>query len=531
MADYEYHTGIITLPVVDNTISKADLVTGTAYRAVLDSDAKALYDVNSYALYSVSDSTQKVNLSYSAEVIDRVIGWASGIYPSVNAERIVTAVSNFETVSSNYTQLRADLTTANMNISTNTNNLSSEIARATAAEAGLQASINTINETIETLDVTILKDTVESHSESIEAYDGRLDVLEADMSSAKNSINDYTAFKGTYSQLVSNLQAADTKHDEEIAELKIKDSNQDGRLTIIEDNIELMTGTLEAHGGRLDSIQSNLNSESALINEMVRTERAERIEEDRKLEDAIEAEEDRAKEKEGELTNALQQEIEARTNADTTLQNQINDLVEEDKNLQGQIDDLKQADLTLKEADETLQKNLDNEQQARINSDKELQKQIGDEVTRAENAEQGLANSIDEVDKNLDAVQKDLQGKINSLEQTQSDYYNHFDGEITAINTSNQIVRNDFVGVAIKPYVARIVLIQHMLIQDVAILANVPYETTEQQEAFKAELIEAGITTIDSDLTQPLLAEQVIEILRLKEATETNTLYLVQEEE
>jgi hypothetical protein len=70
-----------------------------------------------------------------------------------------------------------------------------------------------------------------------------------------------------------------------------------------------------------------------------------------------------------------------------------------------------------------------------------------------------------------------------------------------------------------------------MIIQDVAILANVPYETIEQQEAFKAELVEAGIITIDSDLTQPLLAEQVIEILRLKEATETNTLYLVQEEE
>lgn len=531
LADYEYHTGIITLPVIDNTISKADLVTGTAYRAVLDSDAKALYDVNSYALYSISDSTQKVNLSHSAEVIDRVIGWASGIYPNANAERIVTAVSNFETVSNNYTQLRADLTTANMNISTNTNNLNSEIARATAAEATLQSSIDTINETIETLDVTILKDTVESHSESIEAHDGRLDVLEADMSSAKNSINDYTVFKGTYSQLVSNLQAADTKHDEEISDLKTKNSNQDGRLTIIEDNIELMTGTLEAHGGRLDSIQSNLNSESALINEMVRTERAERIEEDRKLEDAIEAEEDRAKEKENELTNALQQEIETRTNVDETLQDQIDDLVEKDRNLQGQIDDLKQVDLDLKGVDATLQKNIDDEQQERINSDEELQKQIGDEVFRAENAEQGLASSIDTVDKNLDAVQKDLQGKIDALEQTQSNHYNHFDGEITAINTSNQIVRNDFMGVAVKPYVARIVLIQHMLIQDVATLANVPYETTEQQEAFKAELIEAGIITIDSDLTQPLLAEQVIEILRLKEATETNTLYLVQEEE
>ena len=531
LADYEYHTGIITLPVIDNTISKADLVTGTAYRAVLDSDAKALYDVNSYALYSISDSAQKVNLNYSAEVIDRVIGWASGIYPNVTAERVVTSVSNFETVSNNYSQLRADLTTANMNISTNTNNLNNEIARATAAEAGLQASINTINETIETLDVTILKDTVESHSESIEAYNGRLDTLEADMSSAKNSINDYTAFKGTCLQSLSNLQAADRGHNDEISDLKIKNDNQDGRLNALENNETLVRETLQSHGGRLDSIQASLNNEAALMAEMVRTERGERIEEDRRLENIIEAEEDRAKEKEEALTNALQQEIEARTNVEEALQNQINDLVKEDENFQAQIDDLKQADLLLQEADTTLQKNLDNEQQARINSDEGLQKQINDEVLRAEGAEQGLANSIDEVGKNLDAVEKDLQGKIDVLEQTQSDYYNHFDGEITAINTSNQIIRNDFMGVAVKPYVARIVLIQHMLIQDVAILANVPYETIEQQEAFKAELIEAEIITIDSDLTQPLLAEQVIEILRLKEATETNTLYLVQEEE
>jgi hypothetical protein len=493
--NYEYHTGIISLPVVDNTISRGDLLTNTAYRAILDTDAKALYDANEYALYAISESDDKVKLQHTATVINQAIGWAAGIYPSVNAEQIVTAVGNFETVSNNYNTLRTNLETANTNITTNLNKIESEITRATSAEENLQTEIDEINATIETLDVTMLKSTVESHGESIEDHSGKIEVLETDMFSAKSSINDYKSFKETYSQAVANLQAADKKHDEEIKEIQTINSNQNGRLVKIEGNINLITENIQAHGGRLDSIESNLNSESKLIAELLATERTERTEADEKLEDAIEDAIEKAQDEAQKLEEKINEEISRATNAEVGLSNRVDVIVE---NLNAEIERAQQAE-----------------------------KDNADAISK--NAEDISTNTAN-ISTNATNISTNAQA-ISTLSEKHSSDYQELKGDINSINSSIQIVRNDFNGVYEKPYVSRIVLIQHMHISKVASMIGVSYETTEEKNAFNTELINAGIITNTTDLTQPLLAEQVIEILRFKEATETNTLYLVQEEE
>lgn len=182
---------------------------------------------------------------------------------------------------------------------------------------------------------------------------------------------------------------------------------------------------------------------------------------------------------------------------------------------------------------------LTNETERSIGKDVALENEINSEKDRAKKAEEDLDTKIETNKTNVSGLQSGLQTtntRVSSLELTtaaQSGDISRLTNDIDEIQNDKTYIKNNFVDGAFddKPYVARIVLIQHMSIQDVAQMAKVPYETADQQAAFRNELINANIIKEDTNLNQPLFAEQVIEILRFKQATEKNTLYLIQEEE
>ena len=101
---------------------------------------------------------------------------------------------------------------------------------------------------------------------------------------------------------------------------------------------------------------------------------------------------------------------------------------------------------------------------------------------------------------------------------------------VSSIQNSKNYIKNDYADGIIKPIVSKIILIQSKTIEELATMVDVPHETTEELNAFKQELLEQGIITLEDDLNN-ISAESVYDTLKLKNKNETNTLYLLSEEE
>ena len=126
-----------------------------------------------------------------------------------------------------------------------------------------------------------------------------------------------------------------------------------------------------------------------------------------------------------------------------------------------------------------------------------------------------------------------IQTNLDTLNTSSADHTTaiaNLQTDVTNIQNNKNYVKNDYAEGIIKPVVSKIILIQPKSIEDLAEMVNISHETAEEIDAFKQELVDAEIITIDDDINN-INSEAVYETLKLKNKIDTNTLYLLSEEE
>lgn len=364
--DYVYNTGILKLSVLDNSLSKSDLATDTATRAVIDSDGKTLYDKNSYALYATSTSNINARLEHSASTINSAIGWVDAILAQqVTAQEVVSMVDSFEQVSSDYSNVKLkidQLTLKDSNLQTQINELDTEVS--------------SIQETIETLDVTILKNTVEQHSTNIEDLKTRTNTLEGKTTSLE------TKDKILESNISSNTSKI-SKNEKDIKDLYSASASLDGRVDVLEGRANTISESLTDTIHEVDELQTRtglleagFESQKSYVAAQLTAEIAARTEEDIKLQTQI--------------TN----EVAIRKSTDEELQTQINNLTNEHDTTKTNLENLQKKHNEDIFAEENARKAEDLELNTKLSSLNSSYQKQGEEIKAIE----GRLGSIEDDD-------------------------------------------------------------------------------------------------------------------------------------
>lgn len=354
--DFVYNTGILKLAVLDNTLSKSDLATDTATRAVIDSDGKTLYDKNSYALYATSTSNINARLEHSASTINSAIGWVDAVLAQqISAQQITSVVNSFTQVSEDYSnvKLKVDqLTLKDSNLQNQINSLNTEV--------------DSIQETIETLDVTILKNTVEQNSEDITTLKTKTSTLEGQVVSLTNKDK-------TLESSISSNASRITKNEQDIKNLYSSSTSLDNRVDVLEGRANTISETLTDTVHEVDELQTRtglleagFESQKSYVAAQLNAEITTRTEEDVKLQTQI--------------TN----EIDARKAKDDELQNQINSLTGEHNVTKTNLENLQKKHAEDMLAEENARKAEDLELNTKLSSLNSSYQKQGEEIKAIE---------------------------------------------------------------------------------------------------------------------------------------------------
>jgi hypothetical protein len=298
---------------------------------------------NIVGTYATKDELNNAGQQYSTELSS---------VSSTLQENIATEV-NRATESEQYLtdNLTGEVTRSMGAENTISADLSNEVTRATNKENQLQQSIETLTNTVNAKENSL--------SAQIEAETTRATAKEIELGTAIS--NETTNRINTDSDLQTQINA--------------------------------LTASLPVI---VDSFTSAINAEET---------RAIEVEEalDSKIDSRVETINGTISDLNTSLSNALDQEITNRTNAESALQTNINNEVSERS-----------------EADTTLQTNIDNEATTRANKDTELSGAITAEETARTNADETLQSNIDAEENARIAKDTDLQNQIDTIEATQN---------------------------------------------------------------------------------------------------------------
>lgn len=473
-ADKLYFTDVLKLSVVDNVLTRESLNSDTVYTVMQSVDGLNLYDSNDTALYLIDSGYGSGKLSYTKGVIDQAIGWVTSV-DDISVSGLRLAVEKTPELQSSISTLTNDLNTVSGNISS----INTQISNLQAKDNELILQLEELDDKIQASDTTAL-------DERLTTAEGKITNIESDLNTAEGKI-------ATNERNITGLQAADTTLNRRVTNNETSINNINTEITTIKNQDQIQDTKINQNKAASELLKSEIDflntSTIPTINQQI-----------------------------GAINNTLEDHSKTHGNYLELLTNEIERSIGKDVALENEINSEKDRATTEEE---------------RIVGLLEV------EANRAKKAEGDLDTKIGANKTNVSGLQSGLQTtntRVSSLELTtaaQSGDISRLTNNINEIQNDKTYIKNNFVDGAFddKPYVARIVLIQHMSIQDVAQMAKVPYETADQQAAFRNELINANIIKEDTNLNQPLFAEQVIEILRFKQATEKNTLYLIQEEE
>lgn len=473
-ADKLYFTDVLKLSVVDNVLTRESLNSDTVYTVMQSVDGLNLYDSNDTALYLIDSGYGSGKLSYTKGVIDQAIGWVTSV-DDISVSGLRLAVEKTPELQSSINTLTTDLNTVSGNIS----NINTQISSLQAKDNELILQLKELDDKIQASDTTVL-------DERLTTTEGKITNIESDLNTAEGKI-------ATNERNITGLQVADTTLNRRVTSNETSINNINTEIAAIKNQDQIQNTEIGKNKAASELLRSEIDflntSTIPTINQQIGTI-------NNTLEDYSKTH--------GNYLELLTNEIERSIGKDVALENEINSEKDRATAEEERIVDLLEV-----------------------------------EVNRAKKAEGDLDTKIETNKTNILGLQGGLQAtntRVSSLESTtatQSGDISRLTNDVNEIQKDKTYIKNNFVDGAFddKPYVARIVLIQHMSIQDVAQMAKVPYETADQQAAFRNELINANIIKEDTNLNQPLFAEQVIEILRFKQATEKNTLYLIQEEE
>jgi chromosome segregation ATPase len=374
------------------------------------------------------------------------------------------------------------------------------------------------------------------------------------------SINQFNEVHSSYNQIAANitvLQAADVDLQGQINILTAADTTLDNKIETLKSDIQKLdvTAMQEVVSGHTEQIASLISKTDSLEDkdeELAKADEAlgarvttneEDIEEINESILAINVQLAETKAvastNSGNIADHTNKIISLRTDV-----NEINRVIEPYKSygdlITGEIEDRVAGDLALQSA---IQKEVERATQVA----NELQNELDATQVDLENTQKDLTQLTETVASNKEAIEKSLEAELKAREaadfnlgvratelervtSSHSEEIKSIETRVDSIADDKTVVRNEYILGEPKIFVAKIVLVQPASLEELAQMSHVEYTTEEEKNAFKQELIDAGIITNEQNL-ENLSAEQVIETLRLKKKTEANTLYLVQEEE
>ena len=472
-----YYTDVLKLSVVDNVLTKESLNSDTVYSVMQSIDGTNLYDVNEQALYLIDDGSGSGKLNHTKDTINRAIGWVAGVYDSVSADDLSAIIVNVPTMQSTLNTTVSNVT----ELTTKVGTLETENAQRILDIAALDARIT------------------ESDTTALEA---RISDAEADISEINNEL--------------TKVEAKASKNEGNITQLQAED-------VIIKNNI---TGL----GTRVSTNETAIAQINRIITEDLK-------ETDSKLQSEINMNKASCESLRSDIDVINQKTIPT-----------INKTLEEYGKAHGNyLELLNFEEDRARNAEHALEQSIEQEKNRALGVESSLSKTINDEISRSTAEDNALKGRVSANEENINTLQKGLadetknrleaegkiQGNVSNLQNIASDHntaITNLQTNVSNIQNSKNYVKNDYAEGVIKPVVSKIVLIQSKTITELAAMVDVPHETNEEINAFKQELIEKGIITLEDDINN-IPAESVYDTLKLKNKIEANTLYLLSEEE
>lgn len=459
--NYEYYTGILKLPVIDNVLTKTDLASQTAYRAVLDLDGKALYDQNDYALYAMSESSDNAVLDFNANTINLAIGWVDGVRPFVSSEEIVQAVVDFHGVKADYINVN---TNVNL-LATSINNhyqliqgLQNKDNELVAADAALDQRIDDLEDLISGLDVSILEGRVSSNEENITTINnslttvaGRVDTLETTSTNHNNRIGvaetNITTLTGQINSLSSDVNEnthAINDMSNDIVKLTADVARHEMDFTSVRQFGELLANEIETRSKETTALSDRIFQEE---------QRAQTAESNISAE--LQSEIERATNVENEIKANLALESQAREDADTVINNKLDAEITRSTDAEQILEDNINKEIERAEAEEQVIRDLIKAEEDRaIEKETELNNAIVDEHNRALACEDDLNTLISNEEGRAKDAEQTIATRLDGVETTASGAL----AGVNAINQDKSYIHNDFKEVAEKvAYVFKIV--------------------------------------------------------------------------
>lgn len=480
-----YYTDVLKLSVVDNVLTKESLNSDTVYVAMQSDDGTQLYDENNHALYLINDGLGDGKLNYSRDNVNTAIGWVLGVCgeDGVESTQLKQAIQEIPTIKSEISTISTTLNNAVDTIQSN----SGAIENLSLENAKRINEIAALNQKIQDSDTTVLEARVSEAEVSIDSLEQNLDHTTQRVTTAENNIILLEAANTTLGGRVTSNETSINTINSKITTLESVDSGHDTKINQNKASIERLRSDVDYIN---NNTIVNINDQISTINntledygkahgnylELLNSEKERAIKAEVSLGVDINTEASRATEAEGKIANDLLAEMNRAIEEENALKNRASANEENIKNLQD---------------------GLKTEIKERAEKDSEIDGKIED----------------------LSGITTQHNSAIGALRT-----------EVTTIKENPQYIKNDYLTGVVKPIVSKIVLIEPKSIEALAEMVDVPCETPEELTAWKNELLEAGIITLEDDLNN-ISAESVYDTLKLKNKIEINTLYLLREEE
>jgi predicted nucleic acid-binding Zn-ribbon protein len=264
--NFTYYTGVLKLPVVDNSLVQRDLITDSVYEAVVDEDGKYLYETNGYQIYAMGEETAE--LDYSATQINQAIGWAFGFSERKTVDDVVASIDLIESANENYERINSEVETVKSQITT----ITTDVANLQDADVEMNSKITELKEIVDNADVTLVEARVAQSEEKIEALEATASTHAAKISSLESKDTELSGKITTNENNINALQSKVSSLEISRTEIQADVSQNKGRIIVAEQNID----DLENQIARIDQVIEPYANYAQLINtEVARASAAE----------------------------------------------------------------------------------------------------------------------------------------------------------------------------------------------------------------------------------------------------------------
>lgn len=391
-----YYTKVLSLPVVDNSLTSSDLMADTVAMKLETNDLQYLLDENGLAVYSTAAASGSYTLGYSGSEIDSAIGWVQDIKTKYSSDGVVQCIGWVRDVADSYTSTSVKTT----------------LDKVTTIEADLAELTDNFQESKTTLD-------------KVPTIEAELNELETNLENLEQRFENSDV--GTLTTKVTNLEETVNVQGDSISNLQEKDSELTNQLTTLQDGLNITNQELKKLENLPQDIQT-INSSIQDINQDINVlennikELKSEDKDIRALIIGLKAEDDTLDTRIDDLSEAIgnintnadiinsriDNEIAARSAADTLLgqniENEISRATAREQELQESIDAIQDNATSLQNQIDTNQQEINSEIQRLDTADQSLL----DKVSNVEQASSTNSENIASMGVRLSKAENDL---------------------------------------------------------------------------------------------------------------------------